>query len=228
MLEHKHLAVDACELKFNDDDWRVEGYATVYDSVDKVGDRIMPGAFDDWLEKGEAPAMRFEHLRWITPGKWDSVKSDDRGLRVAGHLTRDHSVAKDLRASMRHGTIRGLSQGFHVLEAKENDEGGRDIHKIHLVEVSFTATPAEPKATIESFKSELDSLQTLSDVEKLLRDSGNFSKSMATALFGRIKDIVRSESDHEIEMQKRRHEELDKVASLMDRYDLRNLLNKSN
>lgn len=224
MLETKHNPIEACELKFNDDEWKVTGYATVFNSVDKVGDVILPGAFDEWLEKNAAPAMRFEHLRWITPGKWDSAVTDEKGLRVSGHLTRDHSVAKDLRASMRHGTIRGLSQGFHIVEAEDNDHGGRDIKKIDLVEVSFTATPAEPKATIESFKSELESLNTYSDIEDFLRESGNFSKSMTTALFGRIKDICRSESEHEADMQKRELEQARALKALAAKYDLRNLL----
>lgn len=90
-METKHLPFEATELKFNDEDWRVEGYASVFDSVDKVGDTVQRGAFIKSLNE-RMPSMRFEHLRWATPGMWTKAEEDERGLKVIGQLTRDHSL----------------------------------------------------------------------------------------------------------------------------------------
>lgn len=221
-MEYKQTPIEAVELKFNDDEWRVEGYATVWNSVDKMGDTILPGAFTKSLQSGNSIAMRFEHLRWATPGKWDAAIEDEKGLRMVGHLTREHSLAKDLRASMRHGTIKGLSQGFWIPDGgfKKNDKGGRDISEINLIEVSFTADPAEPKATIEHFKSALADLHTIRDLEGFLRDSGNLSKSEAAALISHVKHICRSESEQDDAVKRELQTEL---KSLVDKYDLRTL-----
>lgn len=226
MLEFKQTPIADVEFKFNDDDWYVEGYATVWNSVDKMGDTILPGAFTKSLSSGSPVAMRFEHLRWATVGKWESLVEDAKGLRVAGHLTRGHSLAQDLRASMRHGTIRGLSQGFWVPEggAKANDHGGRDLSEINLVEVSFTADPAEPKATIEAFKSVLDEIETIRDLESFLRDSGNFSKGMATALISHVKRLCRSESEQETAAQLRELQRVMQLRAVFEKYDLRKLI----
>jgi HK97 family phage prohead protease len=219
-MQTKHLAIEHCELKFDDDAWKVSGYATVFNSYDKVSDRILPSAFDNYLAKGELPMMRFEHLRWVTPGKWERAWTDDKGLRVEGYLTRGHSVASDLRASMRHGTIKGLSQGFVTVEATKNEKGGNDIAEINLIEVSFTASPCEPKALVDSFKSELDTIGTLREFESFLREVGNFSKSMAIMTTGKMKALAQSESVSE------RNQKVQQLKSLADQYDLRNLLRK--
>ena len=221
-METKTLPIEACELKFDDNDWRVEGYASVFNSIDKVGDTIMPGAFQKSLEHGVEIKMYYEHSRLLKPGKWDNLAEDERGLKAAGHLTRDHSLAKDLRAELRHGTVRGMSIGFHTTEAgtKVRDDGGRNLSEIELVEISFTGSPAEPKAVVTAWKSELEMVNSLSDFEDFLRESGSAcSKAMATALTGRLKAIVLSESDsaHE-EMQRKAAEEL---QATLNRYQLR-------
>jgi HK97 family phage prohead protease len=224
MLEYKTNPIE--ELKFNDDEWLVEGYATVWNSVDKVGDRILPGAFTKSLASGNGIRMHLEHLRGITPGKWDKAVEDEKGLYISGHLTRDHSVAKDLRASMRHGTIKAFSQGFRIREggSKRNDKGGRDISDIDLVEVSFTADPAEPNATIESFKSMLEGVDNIRDMEAFLRDSVNLSKSMATALISHVKQLCRSESEQENAEKLRELQAAVQLKAVFDKYDLRKLV----
>ena len=206
-METKTLPLEQAELKWDDEDWRVEGYASVWDSVDKVGDTVERGAFAKSLEQRK-PAMHFEHLRWATPGMWTTAEEDDRGLKVVGQLTRDHSLAKDLRASLRHGTVRGLSIGF-VLKDSEQDGPTRILKEVDLHEVSFTAAPAEPKAVVTAWKSELATINSLGDFERFLRDTGDISRSMATALTSHLKTLLLSDServDEEIKREKQRRD----------------------
>jgi len=220
-MEIKTAPIEECEFKFNDDDWKITGYASVFGSVDKVGDTIEPGAFAKSIESGKEIKMYYEHLRFLKPGRWDSFEEDEKGLKVVGHLTRDHSLAKDIRAEMRHGTVRAFSIGFTVPPngAEDKEDGGRILKSINLIETSLTGNPAEPKAIIESFKSELETVETIRELESFLRDSGSYSKSMATALVGRAKSICRSDSDEEC-----KRETVAQLQSIFDKYDLRKLL----
>jgi hypothetical protein len=220
-METKHLPIDLCELKFFDDDqWKVEGYASVFNSVDLVGDTILPGAFKKSLESGRRIGMQLEHLRWVTPGAWTDMYEDEKGLRVVGQLTRDHSVAKDLRASMRHGTIRGLSIGFWIPAGGAEQKGdNRIISEVDLSEVSFTASPAEPKAELTAWKSELAGINSLSDFEAFLRDSGQFSRSMATALTSHLKMLLQGDPARTQEEVKR-ISVADEIQAIANHYQL--------
>ena len=220
-METKTLPIEQSQLKFNDDEWAVEGYASVFNSVDKVGDTILPGAFQKSLESGVEIKMYYEHNRLLKPGRWNKFGEDEIGLKSAGHLTRGHSLASDLRAELRHQTVGGLSIGFVIRDGgfKFREDGGRDINDIELIEVSFTGSPAEPKAVVTAWKSELETITNLSDFEAFLRDSGAYSKSMATALTSRLKTIVLSDSAAASEeMQRKAAEDLQTV---LNRYQLR-------
>lgn len=220
MLEYKTNPVEACELKFNDEEWAVEGYASVFDSEDSYGDTVLPGAFQKSLERGVEIKMYYEHLSFLKPGRWISAEEDKHGLKIAGQLTRDHSLAKDVRAELRHKTITGMSIGFTIPHGgfEEKESGGRILKQIDLVEVSLTGRPAEPKAVITSWKSELESAKTVRDFEVFLRDSMNISKGMAVALISHAKAICRSDSEQETAEQVR------ELKAIMDRYDLKKLI----
>lgn len=221
-METKQIPIEAVELKWNDEDWKVEGYASVFHSVDSYGDTVLPGAFLKSLEDRQ-PAMHYEHLRWATPGMWTKAEEDEHGLKVTGQLTRDHTLAKDLRASLRHGTVRGLSIGF-VLKDSEQKDDNRIIKEVDLHEVSFTAQPAEPKAVVTAWKSELGCIESLSDFERFLRDSGDISKSMATALTSHLKTLLLSDSEPAEEEMKRESERKEReLKRMLTRYNFKQM-----
>ena len=222
-METKTLPIEACELKFTDEDWRVEGYASAFNSIDKVGDTILPGAFQKSLEGGRTIKMFYEHSRMMKPGKWASFEEDKYGLKSVGFLTRDHSLAKDIRAELRHGTIEGLSIGYTIPDGGAEQKGDtRVISEIDLHEVSFVGNPAEPKAIITAWKSELQQLTSLSDCEAFLRESGMYSRSMATALMGQIKAILQSESEvAEVERKREQERAAEELQATLNRYQLR-------
>jgi len=191
---------DLCEFKFAEgkDNWSFEGYASVFNSEDQIGDTVLPGAFKSCIEQKGAGGifMRYEHLRHTTPGKWTHVEEDSRGFVVAGELTKGHSIASDIRASFKHETIKGLSIGWvpsnSVIERKP---GGRILKSVDVFEISITANPMEVGAEVTSFKSEIETISSMKDAEAFLRESGILSKSMATLFVGHLKSLVRSESE---------------------------------
>lgn len=195
MLLHKTLSLSDVSLKVDGDVGKFSGYASVFDGVDSYGDTITKGAFSDTLNTHGAPKMFFNH-EWTMPiGKYTTVKEDDHGLYVEGELTPGLALATDVRAAMKHGTLDGLSIGGYVQKSdyQETDKG-RVISKwSRLMEISPVVFPADSAARVDSVKSEMleaiEQVETIRDLERLLRDAGGFSKGAAIALAARVKSM---------------------------------------
>lgn len=196
-MQHKLIHLPDIQVKF--DDARrgfFSGYASVFGGVDAYGDTIMPGAYKVTLENRARPVqMRWNHFGEVI-GKWTDIRETDTGLWVEGELTPGHSKAEDVYASLRHGAISGLSIGYRVNKGVPNATDGLDLWEIDLVEISVVETPADLAAQIGDVKSVIESLSTIRDIERFVRDSG-FVKEDAVMLVSRIKSIVRGELEQE-------------------------------
>lgn len=205
MLIRKNLKLHDVQLKMTGGTGKFAGYASVFGGVDSYGDTMVKGAFDSTLRANGKPKMFLEHA-WtnfaaagasVLPiGLYDVAKEDDHGLYVEGQLTPGMSLAADVRASMEHGTIDGLSIGGYVKKGDYDEtETGRVIRKFtKLVEVSVCSMPADSAARIDSVKGEkLDEaiahLETIRDVERFLRDAGRFDADAAKALVVCFKNV---------------------------------------
>lgn len=205
MLLRKTLSLSNVQLKMDGAKGRFAGYASVFGGVDSYGDTIVKGAYESTLRKNGKPKMYLEHS-WasfsgngaglLPVGKYDIAKEDDHGLYVEGELTPGMSVSTDVRAAMEHGTIDGLSVGGFVQKGDYDEtESGRVIRKwTNLIEISVVAMPADSAARIQSVKHEgletaIAELQTIRELEYLLRDAGGFSKGAAQALVARVKSL---------------------------------------
>lgn len=218
MLVRKTLNLDLVELKVEGDAGRFSGYASVFGGVDVYGDTIVKGAFESTLRQHGKPKMFLEHS-WagmftggaaaLPIGKYLVAKEDDHGLFVEGELTPGLSLATDVRAAMKHGTLDGLSIGGYVKKGDYDEtETGRVIRKwSKLVEVSPVVFPADGAARIdpgtvknEDFDLALAEVETIRDFERFLRDAGGLSKGAATALVARAKVIFTAEgiSDEDV------------------------------
>lgn len=197
-MERKLLALDSVEIKLKGEKQGFfEGYASVFDGVDAYNDTIVKGAYKETLSNSDRlPKMYYNHDSYWTIGKWLHMEEDSKGLFVQGELTPGHSIANDVYASMKHGTLDGLSIGYRVPKGGSEEDGDiRILKKIDLVEVSVVTTPADNSARIQldSVKAAFDELQSIKDIEAFLRESGGFSKAAAQAFISRAK-VVLSES----------------------------------
>lgn len=128
----------------------IEGLAWPFGSPDRVGDEIMPGAFNG--AKAPLPMFAF-HDQAATVGVWDSIAESDKGLVVKGRLLVNEVVrAAEMRALIRAKAVTGLSIGFATKAATARAGGGRTIKSVDLMEVSLVAVPAHPGARITSAK----------------------------------------------------------------------------
>ena len=198
MLIQKTLKLDDVSLKMDGDTGKFSGYASVFGGVDSYGDTIIKGAFESTLRSGK-PKMFFNH-DWTMPiGKWLKAKEDDHGLFVEGELTPDLSLAADVHAAMKHGTLDGLSIGGYLKAGDyEETENGRIIRKwSNLMEISPVVFPADGAARIDlssvksiDFEALLPECNSEKDIEKLLRDAG-LLKGQATAIVSRVRAILK-------------------------------------
>lgn len=200
MLVRKNLSLTEVELKTEGDTGKFSGYASVFGGVDSYGDTILKGAFETTLKRDGKPKMFCQHNTWELPiGKWTVAKEDDHGLYVEGELTAGMSVAQDVYAALKHGTMDGLSIGGYLKAGDFDslDDGRRIIKKwSRLVEISPVVFPADNSARVDmtsvkniDFESALPECKTERDIEQLLRDAG-LGKWEAMALVSRAKAIL--------------------------------------
>ena len=191
-MQTKTLSINDCEIKSSGGGWSFEGYASKFGGLDSYNDTIYKGAYEDTLKDRKMPVfMRFEHhAGMLPPGKWNELKEDDAGLYVSGELTKGQSLATDIKASMEHGTLSGLSIGFRIPKGgAEVKEDIRHIKKIDLVEVSIVQNPADSAALVTGMKAEIETIESLKDAESFLRDVDKFSHSTAKYFVSRVKAL---------------------------------------
>lgn len=198
MLQRRSISFDAAQIKAEGDTRRFEGYASVFGGRDSYGDTIMAGAFKTTLNKRGAKGLKMflNHDSGALPvGRWLKAAEDDTGLHVQGELTPGMSLADDVYAAMKHGTLDGMSIGFWLKggDYEELQDGGRLIKRVSdLVEVSVVTFPADAAARVSDVKTlddlDIDSIESVRDFERVLRDAG-FSKGLAVALAARAKTV---------------------------------------
>lgn len=205
MLLRKNLSLSDVNLKMDGDAGRFSGYASKFGGVDAGGDTIVKGAFDYTLRTNGKPKMFLEHAPFtfggagsalLPIGKYLTVKEDDIGLFVEGELTPGMSVAVDVHAAMKHGTLDGLSVSGLVKKGDfDETETGRVIRRwTKLIEISPVAFPMDGEARIDTVKSAdqaaaIEEIDTIRELERFLRDAGGLSKGASAALMARARKL---------------------------------------
>lgn len=194
----KTLNLEAASLKVDGDNGRFSGYASVFGGTDSYGDTIIKGAFAATLRANGKPRMFYNHDWGMPIGRYLVAKEDDHGLFVEGELTPGNSLAADVHAGLKHGTIDGLSIGGFLKKGDfEDTDGGRIIRKwSNLIEVSPVVFPADGAARIDPASVKalqmLDGIQDIGDIrefERFLRDACGLSKAAAVALVAQFKKV---------------------------------------
>lgn len=112
-----------------------EGYASVFNRPDTVGDIVRPGAFTASLKKRGVGNVRmlFQHDPAQPLGRWLQIYEDAHGLFVRGKLSLDVQRSSELAGLLRDGAIDGLSIGFKAIRARKP----RGSHRRHLLEIDL-------------------------------------------------------------------------------------------
>lgn len=193
-----NIALADVELSLDDShEWRVKGYATRFGNVNSYGFKILAGAYADVVASGVKPKMFFNHDSFAVPiGYWDKLEENAVGLKVEGVLTQGVSMAKDVYAALRAGTVDGLSVSiyFDAADCEVDDKGVMALSKVSkLDEISIVTAPADSKARVtqtlsaDEIDSRIESLENVRDLEAFLKDAANLSHRQSGWLLSKAK-----------------------------------------
>jgi len=140
------------------DDGTFEGYASLYDKLDRDGDVMAPGCFDKFLGKLKKPSivkMFRDHDRRQICGAWQEIKADKKGLFVRGQLALKVEKGLETYELMKIDALEALSIGFISTKAEPvaPNSFGRRFLEVELLEISVVSIPALPQARVTSVKS---------------------------------------------------------------------------
>ena len=146
------------ETKINaDDGGAISGLAWKFGVPDRMGDMIEPGAFK--TAKMPLPVL-FGHDMSDPVGAWETAVEKSDGLHLTGRLLVDDVArAREVRALVTAGAVRGLSIGFIIKQAAARPGGGRTIKALELLECSLVTIPMHADAKVVSAKSAVQALQ---------------------------------------------------------------------
>lgn len=215
-----HRKTYALNVESTTDEGTLEGYASVFNTIDSQGDVIAPGAFkrtiSAWAAKGRGVPVLWQHSSDEPIGVTTSITEDDHGLRVRAQLVREVRRANEAHALAKAGALGGLSIGFSASPNASDgkpavvyDEaaGARVFREVRLWEYSLVTFPANEDAVLTSVKGwagALELLEAIRDMREthaatadLVRELRNLIlASRALPPDGRAPSGVRSPDDH--------------------------------
>lgn len=132
----------------DDGDLIIEGYAAVFEGVDREGENFTDGAFQRGIKSflGGQAALCFHHKHDQVIGKvLDLTEEEGKGLRmrarVDGAIKGDPVLGRVYR-QIKNGTINALSVGGFF--KRKLTESGWKIADCDFTEISATAVPVHP------------------------------------------------------------------------------------
>jgi HK97 family phage prohead protease len=199
-VELKSLLLSDCAIKFATAEGRFRGYGSVFGVIDSHKDMIMPGAYAEVIKSGD-PVHTYVNHGWmrgeLPVGKWEGLSEDPVGLIGDSNLEMKMPNAANAYWAVKGGLVSGLSIGYVPDPAgiERRADGVRVIHRIkRLKEISIVTDPSNAYAQVTDVKSAglieaINEIESIRDLESLLRDAAGLSKGAAVALVARAKVV---------------------------------------
>ena len=195
---------------------RITGYASVFGVKDSYDEIVEAGAFDGIINDiknavASMPLMlgNHEHYSGCPIGIWDSLEVDSKGLKISGIINTEIQLGKEIYSSLKFAkdnnssSSMGLSIGYYPDWDKyvvDKEYVGHIFSVKKLPEVSIVNFPANTQAVVTDIKrdcliEEIKKLSNIRELERFLRDSGNFSKKEAETLISVSSTLINSKCD---------------------------------
>lgn len=148
----KQIEFDQFEVKADNDEMLVEGYASTYGNTDAVNDVIEEGAFGK-LSPNKVKFL-YQHDIKAPIGVIKRLSDDSKGLHIGAKFANTH-MGRDVYELTVIGAIDAFSVGMR-LDSKgiryDDKKGIRYIEKAKLMEVSAVTFPANDQARVTAVK----------------------------------------------------------------------------
>ena len=132
-------------------DGTITGYLSTYGNVDRQGDIVVRGAFDESVKKKKIVPMCFNHDWNVVLGSLE-LSLDSYGLLAKGVFNLKDTRAKEIFDLVKMGALDSLSIGTLVEKSTPVESGystsGVKILKAQVWEGSIVTVPANPEAMI--------------------------------------------------------------------------------
>ncbi len=140
------------EMRANEDNLIIEGYAAVFDSVTDLGpfqERIAQGAFSDVLDDDVRLLINHDGVPLArTSNNTLELSQDETGLYYRAQLS-DTQAGRDLYEMIKRGDINQSSFAFMIDKESNDADGVRVIEKVSkLIDVSPVTYPAYQAASV--------------------------------------------------------------------------------
>ena len=207
-MELKSLSLSDCAIKFAGAEGRFRGYGSVFGVIDSHKDVIMPGAYAEVIKSGD-PVFTYVNHGWmrgeLPVGKWEGLAEDAIGLVGESSLEMKMPSAANAFWAVRSNLVSGLSIGYVPDPAgiERRSDGVRVIHRMkRLKEIRIVTDPANAYAQITDVKNAglleaINEIESIRDLECLLRDAAGLTKGAAVALVARAKVVLSAGDPHE-------------------------------
>ena len=154
-IEYKNFPFDLKGTSADNNYFYFEGYAAIFDTNDRCGDRILRGAFKESLTSIPVKIL-WQHQSWEPLGVPEKLLEDDKGLFTRAKLPKNDFLVKNrVIPQMKIGSVDSLSIGYRVRDSHwitEDDEDIYIISKASLYEISPVSIPMHPEAGITGIK----------------------------------------------------------------------------
>lgn len=195
-----HKVKSSLQIKELSDEYvHLEGLAATFGNLDRVGDIIVKGAFENTLTK-RMPKLLNQHDMYQPLGVVDMAYETNEGLYIKARMPKENSTVKDILPLLKMGALSDFSIGFNVDDSEASPDGNRILKAIDLWEISIVTIPANPRAKITSVK-KLDELEgevidaakaetilTKREFEQVLEQTGLFTKKARVILASRFNE----------------------------------------
>lgn len=190
ITETKEMEIDGIKYGI------VRGYASTYGNVDRGNDKVITGAFSKsiarYKQNNRPIKMYFNHDSNEIIGGFPvaKIQDDSNGLYVEGQINLEVQKGREAYALAKQGVMQDFSIGYTV-EDYDMKNGVRELKQLELWEISMVGEPMNTEARILSVKNnqpkqfklkDVKAMTSKRDLEKLLRESGLFSKKAAVYL----------------------------------------------
>lgn len=185
------------ETKFLSLEWKadeaggIEGYGSIFDTVDQGGDIVAPGAFASSLRAARKVKMLLQHNPNDVIGVWDELEEDGKGLRIRGRILTTVSKGAEAYELVKAGALDGLSIGYRTVRSMDRN-GKRVILQADLWEVSLVTFPMNELARVDAVKA---AAMTGREMERMLTQDAGLSRSVARRLMAGGYDAVKAMQD---------------------------------
>ena len=151
----KFKALSNVNIKAEGDDFTIEGYASVFGTIDSDNDIVEKGAFLKTIqEMGGRIALCYQHSLYNPIGKITKLEEDNYGLKFEARIS---DAEPGIKQKIKEGILKEFSIGYSVIKYDtDNVQNQRPINRLKelkLWEISLVTLAANQYATLQAMKS---------------------------------------------------------------------------